>query len=131
MGLILYLYLGLVILISIIGFILLFFQIIIKGFNFKEILFGFLLSFFLYILTAVGFYLFEEVYAFSSYFVFPFILIILPFLLGVISLLIKLNIKIYLPLVMLYCVFSSSIFIVCFPNYTLDFVITQNLNKTF
>ena len=131
MGLILYLYFGLVILISIIGFILLFFQIINKGFNFKEILFGFLLSFFLYILTAVGFYLFEEVYAFSSYFVFPFILIILPFLLGVIFLLIKLNTKIYLPLVMLYCVFSSSIFIVCFPNYTLDFVITQNLNKTF
>lgn len=131
MGLILYLYLAFVILISITGFILLLFQIINKGFHLKEFLGGILLSFLLCILTAISFYLFEEVYVFSSLFVFPLSMIIFPLFLGVILLLIKLKTKIDLPLMLLYSVFFSSVFLICFSDYTLDFVMTQNLNKTF
>lgn len=126
---ILYMYLAFTILVSITGFILLLFQIINNFFNYKEVLFGLVLSFFLYGLTSSFFYLFEEVYIFSSYFVFPFCMIILPFFIGVLFLLIKP--KVNLQLVFFYCVCFSSIFILFYPKNTIQFVSTQNLNKTF
>ncbi|CCG53475.1 Hypothetical protein KQS_07615 [Flavobacterium indicum GPTSA100-9 = DSM 17447] len=132
MGLIIFLYLIFVAIISLISFISLVFQIINTGIRLKDVSCGLILGTVLYFLILLTYISLDKVYVLSPYFVFPFFMIIMPYVFGLFLVLIKLKFKnITHPIILNYCVCFSSGFILFFPKYTFHIIDLFNLSKCY
>ena len=130
MGLIIYLYLIFVAIISLASFVMLVFQIINTGVKLKDASYGFILGTVLYCLILLTFISLDNVYVLSPYFVFPFFMIVIPFIIGLFLGFIKFKFtNIIQPVILNYCVFFSSGFILFFPKYTFQIIALFNLSK--
>jgi hypothetical protein len=129
MGIIIYLFLILSIIISIIDLIFNIFLILKKGFNFKELVLGFILAIVIYLILYIYFVTVESVYVFSGYFMFPLFMILLPFVFSVLFSILNLKFKFSVSIILNYSIMFSSIFILKFQNYSIGIVNFLSLNK--
>ncbi len=129
MGIIIYLFLILSIIISIIDLIFNIFLILKKGFNFKELVLGFILATVIYLILYIYFITVESVYVFSCYFMFPLFMIFLPFVFSVLFSILNLKFKFSVSIILNYSIMFSSIFILKFKNYSIEIVNFLSLNK--
>lgn len=131
MGLIIYPYLFLSILISFIGFLMILRSFYKKQIQNKEFIKGFIISIILYGLIFVDYWLSPSAYGLGTYFLIPFIMIWLPF---IIALSLRFSKKDKLRDIsrsILISVIFSCFFIFSFQKITFDLIGFLNIPKTF
>jgi hypothetical protein len=129
MGLILVPYLLIAIITLIIALVLVIKSILKKELIFEDIFSGIIITFCIYTLIYINYKMSNEAYGLGTYFIFPFFMILLPFLISIILKILNKPKTNKISIILLVSIILSGIFIIAFEKYTFGLIEYLEITK--
>jgi hypothetical protein len=129
MGLILVPYLLIAIITLIIALVLVIKSILKKELIFEDIFSGIIITLCIYTLIYINYKMSNEAYGLGTYFIFPFFMILLPFLISIILKILNKPKTNKISIILLVSIILSGIFIIAFEKYTFGLIEYLEITK--